>query len=57
MSSLEPISPTTSSPEYSNIAEEGKDLKTACKKMILVLKEKMNKSHKEIYENIKSGRK
>ena len=57
MSSLEPISPTTSGPEYSNKAEEGKNLKTASKKMILILKEKMNTSNKEIYEHIKSGRK
>lgn len=52
MSSTEPRYPTTTGPEYINIAEEQVEiLKTKYIKMIEVLKEEINKSLKETHEN------
>lgn len=51
MSLPEPSYHTRTSPEYSNTADaQGKDLKTHIKKLIEVLKEKINKSIKESQE-------
>ena len=51
MSPPKPRNPTIASPDYFNTAEaQENDLKTNFMKMINVLKEKMNKSFKEIKE-------
>jgi hypothetical protein len=51
-----PRDPTTTGPEYFNIAEtQEKDLKTKDKNIIELLKEKINKSLKEIQENTIRG--
>lgn len=53
MSPPEPSQPTIEGPGYANIVEaQGKDLQT--NKMIIVLKEKMNKYLKEYQENKKN---
>lgn len=58
MSPLKSSNPTTSSSEYSNIAEaQEKKLQIAFMNMIEVPKEEVNKSLKEIYENTNNGRK
>ena len=52
MSPLQPSYATTSGPEYSNIAEVQKRLKTAFIKMIVVLKQENNKFLKETTNKI-----
>lgn len=56
MSPLEPRSPTLVGPEYSNIDETQEiDLKTACVRMIEVLKEKFNKFLKQCMKTQTAG--
>ena len=58
MSLLEPSYATTAGHEYSNLAEtQEKDLKTNYRKMMELLKEKMNESLKEFQENTNTWRK
>jgi hypothetical protein len=53
MSSAEPSNPATLGTKICNVAEaQDRDFKIAFINMIEVLKEDMNKSCKEIYENI-----
>lgn len=57
MSPLELSSPTTEGPENCSTAEaQNKGLKMAFMNIIMILKEEMNKSFKEMYENTSSGR-
>lgn len=53
MSPVEPSNPTTTGPGYSKIAkaQEKKNPKRAFMYMIELLKEEINKSVKEVYEN------
>lgn len=56
MSSLEPRNPTKVDPEYYNTADvHDNDLKIAFMNMPEIIKEKMKKSFREIYENTNSG--